>query len=490
MAGEGDAMSVEAVFLRDILDQPEEDAPRLIYADWLTDQLAADKAARGDFIRLQCQRAALPADDPDGPEMQTLERELLAQHQSVWLGDLERVIERPEFRRGFVEGVKMTAAAFLGRITEVFALGPIRRVHLREAGAFLGSLGQCERLSSVTHLNLRENGYIGAALPHLVASPHLNNLTVLDLSRNPLGRVGVEALVSGANLPALKELNLTGTDLGADCIDPLFWGLSRTPGAPSRALGARITTLRLADNALGESGAQALEERMPGTVHDLDLARNRFRVAGLLALVGRGRNPGRGIHGVRRLDLSGNDINPAGAEALASSYHLRTLTAIDLDHNGLEDDGAEALVQHSLSPLDGLRELSLAGNLITSSGMQALLRLRCLPLLTRLEMDNNRLGASGADLIASCEALAGLTHLGLGRNRLGPAGVENLVASPHLTRLTRLDLNGNGIGVRGVEALLAAPHLERLVELNVSGNRLDPDEVHRLRARFGARVRA
>jgi uncharacterized protein (TIGR02996 family) len=483
-------MSVEAIFLRDVLEQPEEDAPRLIYADWLTDQLAADKAARGDFIRLQCQRAALPADDPDGPEIQALERELLAEYQSAWLGDLSRALKRCEFRRGFVEGVTMTAAVFLGRISEVFALGPIRRVHLREASAFLGLLGQCGRLASVTHLNLRENGYIGASLPHLVASPHLNNLTVLDLSRNPLGRVGVEALVSGANLPALKELNLTGTDLGADCIDPLFWRLSRTPGAPSHAVGARVTAVRLADNTLAESGAQVLAERMPGTVHDLDLARNRFRVAGLFSLVGRGRNLGRGIHGVRRLNLSGNDINPAGAEALASSHQLRTLTALELDHNRLEDDGAEALVRHPLSALDGLRELSLAGNLITSSGMQALLGLRCLPLLTRLEMDNNRLGANGADLIASCEALAGLTHLGLGRNRLGPADVENLVASPHLSRLTRLDLSGNGIGVRGVEALLAAPHLDRLIELNVSGNGLDPDLIRRLRARFGARVRA
>jgi uncharacterized protein (TIGR02996 family) len=488
-AGEGTAMSVEEVFLRDVLDQPEEDAPRLIYADWLTDQLAADKAARGDFIRLQCQRAALPPDDPDGPEMQALERQLLAEHQLAWLGELGEEIERCEFHRGFVEGVTMTASAFLARIEEVYALGPIRRLHLREAASLLGLLGSCERLATLTHLSLRENGYIGPSLPPLVASPHLNKLTVLDLSRNPLGRVGVEALVSAARLPALQELNLTGTEPGADGIDPLFWGLSRTLEAPHRALGARVTRLRLADNSLGEDGAEALAGRIRGTTLDLDLSRNRFGVAGLTNLVG-GRRYMRGIHGVHRLDLSGNDIHPAGAEALASRHRLRSLTALTLNHNALGDDGADALVTRNSSPLDGLRELSLAGNGIGPAGMRALLGLRCLPTLTRLELDNNRLGADGAYLITSHPALAGLTHLGLGRNRLGPAGVENLVALPILPRLTRLDVSGNGIGVRGVQALLDAPHLERLVELNVSGNRLDPEQVRRLRTRFGARVRA
>src|SRR5262249_4801701 len=155
------------------------------------------------------------------------------------------------------------------------------------------------------------------------------------------------------------------------------------------------------------------------------LSRNRLSVAGLTTLVGAGRRYDRGIANVRRLDLSGNDIAPAGAEALACRSQLRTLTDLTLDHNDLGDDGADALVV-SWSALDGLRQLSLAGNGIGPAGIQALLGLRCLPRLTRLELDNNRLEAEGADFLATCPALAGLTHLGLGRNRLGPAGVESL----------------------------------------------------------------
>src|SRR4051812_9497771 len=68
----GRVMSVEAVFLHDVWQSPDEDAPRLIYADWLTDQVEPAKAARGDFIRLQCRRAGLDPDDPDAPEMLAL----------------------------------------------------------------------------------------------------------------------------------------------------------------------------------------------------------------------------------------------------------------------------------------------------------------------------------------------------------------------------------------------------------------------------------
>jgi uncharacterized protein (TIGR02996 family) len=482
-------VGVEHVFLRDVLERPDDDAPRLIYADWLTDQIAPDKVARGDFIRLQCQRASLPPDDPDGPELLALERQLLAEHQSAWLGELADEVERCEYRRGFVEAITLTASAFLDQAPQLFALGPIMQVQLREAKWLMGLLGQCERLASVTHLGLRKNLYLGGVLPDLVASPHLRNLTVLDLSRSPLGAVGVEGLVTAENLPALKVLNLNGADLSAADVVSLFWGLSRAPGAPSRGLGQRITTLCLADNSLGVAGTEALGQRMPGTLVELDLSRTRLGVGGLTGLVGGGRRFYAGLRGVGRLNLSGNDIAPAGAEALATHYSLRSLTSLTLNHNGLGDDGADALVTRYPSSLDGLRELGLAGNNIGTTGMKALLGLRCLPYLTRLNLDNNLLQAKGADLIATCAALGALTDLNVGRNRLGPAGVESLMASPHLTKLKRLDVSGNGIGVRGVQALLDAPHLDRLVELNVSGNRLDQGQVRRLRKRFGARVR-
>ena len=51
----------ERGFMAAIVANPEDDVPRLLYADWL--EKHGDP--RGEFIRVQCQRARLPEDSPE-----------------------------------------------------------------------------------------------------------------------------------------------------------------------------------------------------------------------------------------------------------------------------------------------------------------------------------------------------------------------------------------------------------------------------------------
>jgi uncharacterized protein (TIGR02996 family) len=44
-------MSEEVAFLRAIADAPEDDAPRLVYADWLDER---GEAARAEYLRVEC----------------------------------------------------------------------------------------------------------------------------------------------------------------------------------------------------------------------------------------------------------------------------------------------------------------------------------------------------------------------------------------------------------------------------------------------------
>ena len=48
-------------FLAEILEHPDDDTPRLIFADWLDDHGEPDRA---ELIRLQVESAALPEGDP------------------------------------------------------------------------------------------------------------------------------------------------------------------------------------------------------------------------------------------------------------------------------------------------------------------------------------------------------------------------------------------------------------------------------------------
>jgi uncharacterized protein (TIGR02996 family) len=73
---------VEAAFLRDILAHPEDDTPRLVFADWLEEHGAPERA---EFIRLQCQLARMSEGDPDRGRLLDRESELLRAHPQVAL---------------------------------------------------------------------------------------------------------------------------------------------------------------------------------------------------------------------------------------------------------------------------------------------------------------------------------------------------------------------------------------------------------------------
>src|SRR5262249_31003370 len=76
-------------FLADILAHPEDDGPRLVYADWLTDHGQGEtERARGEFIHLQCRMAGLEEDSPERLDLQPRERDLLADHGSAWMKEL------------------------------------------------------------------------------------------------------------------------------------------------------------------------------------------------------------------------------------------------------------------------------------------------------------------------------------------------------------------------------------------------------------------
>jgi uncharacterized protein (TIGR02996 family) len=68
-------------FLDDIRRHPDDDAPRLIYADWLDEHGDAERA---EFIRLQCRVAVLPEDDPRREALARREAELLQGNWRRW----------------------------------------------------------------------------------------------------------------------------------------------------------------------------------------------------------------------------------------------------------------------------------------------------------------------------------------------------------------------------------------------------------------------
>ncbi|HEY7426081.1 MAG TPA: TIGR02996 domain-containing protein [Gemmataceae bacterium] len=106
-------MTPNDAFLQAILANPEDDTPRLVYADWLDER----GDPRGEFIRVQCQMAILSADDERRPPLEQQERRLLERHQDEWLGPLRHLLGSWLFRRGFLEAITVPATTYLRQAT-------------------------------------------------------------------------------------------------------------------------------------------------------------------------------------------------------------------------------------------------------------------------------------------------------------------------------------------------------------------------------------
>jgi uncharacterized protein (TIGR02996 family) len=81
-------MTPEEAFLQDIIEHPDDESLRLIYADWLDER----SDPRGQFIRVQCELARLPTADPRRAALEARERELLAAHSEDWVRQLDLVM--------------------------------------------------------------------------------------------------------------------------------------------------------------------------------------------------------------------------------------------------------------------------------------------------------------------------------------------------------------------------------------------------------------
>ena len=131
----------DLALLAAVCANPEDDTPRLVYADWLEDH---DLPERAEFIRVQCELARLACEVPgycssgmgecwpclQADELRRRERELLTGRWHEWFAVFSAVptlcgnlpdpggfdrshFRRVTFARGFVDSVTCTAADFL-----------------------------------------------------------------------------------------------------------------------------------------------------------------------------------------------------------------------------------------------------------------------------------------------------------------------------------------------------------------------------------------
>jgi len=240
----------EALF-RTIVESPEDDVPRLVFADWLEEHGEEDRA---EFIRLQCAIArrlsaeGTVRDDEAFCVMWDRQSELLRTHRHRWVRELPEWVEAQFFRRGFVAGVRVAAERWLDTGDELLAMTPVEQVAFTDSPRHFGRLMRDEGLQQLSLMSFASNGL---SVQHMVALTRTQvcpNLRGLSLSGNLFGASAANVLASSPLAVRLEHLDFSHNPIGDDGL----YVLARSPKL------ANLRTLQLLGTRVGDAAVHAV----------------------------------------------------------------------------------------------------------------------------------------------------------------------------------------------------------------------------------------
>jgi uncharacterized protein (TIGR02996 family) len=237
-------MSDGNALLRAILDNPDDDAPRLIYADWLEEHGDPDRAT---FIRAQIELACLPPDHPDRDRLVQTERTLWKANRAAWTAWVPGWVKSHEFRRGFLEMIRCDAGTFVSEAVEIRSRAPILSVRLETRMSLAEPLFFCRGLNGLREVRFSLPIHRGDWV-HLARSPYFGCLLSLEIASSAHADELIFYLTRSLAFPMLRSLRLRSFPLGDELTARLV----------GHVWSGRLRTLDLGRNEISSAGAQAL----------------------------------------------------------------------------------------------------------------------------------------------------------------------------------------------------------------------------------------
>jgi uncharacterized protein (TIGR02996 family) len=321
-----------------ILHAPEDDAPRLVFADWLDENGEADRA---EFIRVQCRLARLPFYELRHSDLAGRANELIVRYRRPWR--IPDLAARQEFRRGFVETLAIQPGLFFTRAAGIFRQAPVRWIEFTE----LPNLHDW-RWDDVTPLEGLDfagpppgptDARFGYELPRLRRLKAVGLMECVDFLRS-------------VACPRLEAIDLTGSPAIPLVLEE-FSHRAELGGLRALALGSGDRLVY--QQRMRAQGAMLLAA-MPGlaNLRELHLPGQLVGDAGLYHLA---HSPQ--LAGVEELYLAHNEIGQIGTtgiEDLCTSLYFNRLRVLDLSANPLGAAGVRELAEWP-----GLRKLRYLG---------------------------------------------------------------------------------------------------------------------------------
>jgi uncharacterized protein (TIGR02996 family) len=444
--------------LQAVLDRPDDDLPRQILGDYLLDQPDAGDHARGEFLHVQCRLAHLGDDDPERPDLERRQAQLLPTSPQRWARPFRRRdIKAWTFERGLVDGLTLRPADF-DRVADLIVREqPVRRLRLL-GGGWVKRLRDWPGLDRIRGLTF-EVLSAGEA-PQILRSPRLAGLRELTI---PSWSSAVDVLQNAACLGSIETLDVNQLRTSANL------------GVPRSVRLPRLRSLRI-------RSLEGVGEVLP-QLRELGLVRVNLASFNVLA-----RASNLAPFALESLTLDGcfNSSQMPHPDDLLRLPALASLRRFELRDAPLSDVTALAgllkrsrisrLVLHN-AVVTQVRPLALSKGLANLREL-AVTRTRSTPI---------SLPGGQIEALAAAD-LRSLTSLSLCGYDLTLNDVLDLLSAPWLDQLHTLCLRECDLNPHAVSVILGRAW-PRLARLDLRGNRLGSENETLLRERFGIQVR-
>jgi uncharacterized protein (TIGR02996 family) len=372
-------MSDEAALLHAIYANPDDDTPRLVYADWLDEH---DQPERAEFIRVQVERDART--DHSSDEYQRLvarEAELLAAHCPAWrshLGAFAEAMREERVEIGFVRGLPESLSLCDATVADFAILRQfphLSEIEIRGSQLTPEVLSVIARFQNLNQLTTESTGFQSEWLPMLDPLPCWTKVNILEdlnwaawlaFQERRVGKV-VQLSPKEQRAAAIRYLRATRLNDSVRHNQP-------------------VTTVRLVQDGSTDADLRLLSY-LP-ELEEVEIAYGRETAAGL-------------EHLAALPNLRSVHLGRANTESLVPLTRCKTLESLEYTGNGfaeLSDDGVAGLEN-----LTRLKHLVLVGGRLRDATIR---RVGALRELVLLDLDHERLEDEN-----SLTALNGLTKL-------------------------------------------------------------------------------
>jgi len=373
-------VSDQQAFMNSIIDDPDDDLPRLIYADWLEEQ----GNPRGEFIRLQCAMAELPWYDPGQKALEFRANQLRKKHQREWVEELDLVNRNIDFQRGFIDNIVLTAKNFITQGEAYYRRTPVHWMRLTRIASHIKDLVKSPNLERLRSFDLSRVPVSNSDFHSLLNSKFLSN--VVEFQFRYLG-----CIVDGSHWMALADAPFANTiqklDLFGTEVTPLLGTINRDElhfpevteikfggggcyTMPLTLTGLRLPKLesvRIGGNLRGYDVDSFLSTGWPvSELKRLELSRTRIPATGMEELA-----EANVFLNIEELILARCNFTDRGAGHMLNGNNLQHCRALDLsDSPRLTDNFFLEFAEYE--PLQKLAYLNLSGCPISMNALKAI----------------------------------------------------------------------------------------------------------------------